>query len=72
MNVSRFHQPERALSQRAARRQPCDRRTSWPLPAFGCAAAWDKPRSGFTLIEVMISSALMALILVSAYLCLGA
>ncbi len=28
--------------------------------------------SGFTLIEVMISSALMALILVSAYLCLGA
>jgi len=29
-------------------------------------------RSGFTLIEVMISSALMALILVSAYLCLGA
>jgi prepilin-type N-terminal cleavage/methylation domain-containing protein len=29
-------------------------------------------RGGFTLIEVMISSALMALILVSAYLCLGA
>jgi prepilin-type N-terminal cleavage/methylation domain-containing protein len=29
-------------------------------------------RSAFTLIEVMISSALMALILVSAYLCLGA
>jgi prepilin-type N-terminal cleavage/methylation domain-containing protein len=28
--------------------------------------------AGFTLIEVMISSALMALILVSAYLCLGA
>ena len=31
-----------------------------------------RPRSGFTLIEVMISSALMALILVSAYLCLSA
>lgn len=30
------------------------------------------PAAGFTLIEVMISSALMALILVSAYLCLGA
>ena len=28
--------------------------------------------AAFTLIEVMISSALMALILVSAYLCLGA
>ena len=31
-----------------------------------------KPCAAFTLIEVMISSALMALILVSAYLCLGA
>lgn len=31
-----------------------------------------KSRAGFTLIEVMISSALMGLILVSAYLCLGA
>ena len=31
-----------------------------------------RARSAFTLIEVMISSALMALILVSAYLCLGA
>ncbi len=30
------------------------------------------PAAAFTLIEVMISSALMALILVSAYLCLGA
>jgi prepilin-type N-terminal cleavage/methylation domain-containing protein len=33
----------------------------------------NKPRNrAFTLIEIMISSALMALILVSAYLCLGA
>jgi prepilin-type N-terminal cleavage/methylation domain-containing protein len=31
-----------------------------------------RPADAFTLIEVMISSALMALILVSAYLCLGA
>ena len=31
-----------------------------------------KPRTAFTLIEVVISSALMALILVSAYLCLSA
>jgi prepilin-type N-terminal cleavage/methylation domain-containing protein len=31
-----------------------------------------RPASAFTLIEVMISAALMALILVSAYLCLGA
>ena len=32
----------------------------------------NRPPAAFTLIEVMISSALMALILVSAYLCLGA
>ena len=31
-----------------------------------------RPAAAFTLIEVMISSALMALILVSAYMCLGA
>ncbi|HEX5399881.1 MAG TPA: prepilin-type N-terminal cleavage/methylation domain-containing protein, partial [Verrucomicrobiae bacterium] len=31
-----------------------------------------RARSGFTLIEVVISAALMALILVSAYLCLNA
>jgi prepilin-type N-terminal cleavage/methylation domain-containing protein len=35
-------------------------------------ARFSKCNSAFTLIEVMISSALMALILVSAYLCLGA
>jgi prepilin-type N-terminal cleavage/methylation domain-containing protein len=35
-------------------------------------ARFSKRNSAFTLIEVMISSALMALILVSAYLCLGA
>jgi len=41
---------------------------------FGFRAQSSKqPRAaGFTLIEVMISSALMALILVSAYMCLGA
>jgi prepilin-type N-terminal cleavage/methylation domain-containing protein len=49
------------------------------LPAFGAATVslpserrWVRLASAFTLIEVMISSALMALILVSAYLCLGA
>jgi len=36
------------------------------------AAKVGNSRVGFTLIEVMISSALMALILVSAYMCLGA
>jgi prepilin-type N-terminal cleavage/methylation domain-containing protein len=35
-------------------------------------ARMQPPAAAFTLIEVMISSALMALILVSAYLCLGA
>jgi prepilin-type N-terminal cleavage/methylation domain-containing protein len=35
-------------------------------------ARFSQRNSAFTLIEVMISSALMALILVSAYLCLGA
>jgi len=35
-------------------------------------AQFSQRNSAFTLIEVMISSALMALILVSAYLCLGA
>jgi len=53
------------------------RQTTIPLvPALPRAkAAEGRPHSrtsAFTLIEVMISSALMALILVSAYMCLGA
>ena len=44
-----------------------------PHAAFERCCARRRARSAaFTLIEVMISSALMALILVSAYMCLGA
>ena len=42
------------------------------LPTRVQSPRFARRRSAFTLIEVMISSALMALILVSAYLCLGA
>ncbi len=58
----------------------------WYVPGKSCAAGQSgrglalfprtsthvQPSGAFTLIEVMISSALMALILVSAYMCLGA
>jgi prepilin-type N-terminal cleavage/methylation domain-containing protein len=39
-------------------------------PASQCGASKHRSAAGFTLIEVVISSALMALIVVSAYLCL--
>lgn len=43
-----------------------DAQNDWP------EASATRPENGFTLIEVVISAALMALILVSAYLCLEA
>ena len=51
-------------------------RASLALRSSGRAEAWPRPSGGslsaFTLIEVIISSALMAMIVVSAYLCLHA
>ena len=44
----------------------------FPISRLCNSPARRRRSRGFTLIEVVISSALMALILVSAYLCLGA
>lgn len=60
--------PSRALKCVSCERVQADR----VARTFERCSARGRACSGFTLIEVMISSALMAMILVSAYLCLGA
>jgi prepilin-type N-terminal cleavage/methylation domain-containing protein len=73
MNTPEFSYPAGVRPSRAQERPPFRNTRNYPGPlAAERRCARGRAHSGFTLIEVMISSSLMALILVSAYLCLGA